>query len=485
MHTGFFRGSRRYAELTGRTGGTVREPRAAEYGFPYSERHLRCVWFDPAFRPPVLHTHAGEEVVVENPGRWNLEAGPDFYEATLRVGPERRRLCGDVELHLRAAGWKTHGHVGDPRYARVIAHVTYFPGAVGAEHLPAGAVEVALKSDLAANPFFSFESLDVTAYPYAARAPKTPCAELLAGAPDRLAAVLESAGEERLRIKAERLALAVAERGIEQTLYEEILCALGYKNNRVPFRHLARKVTLEALRAECAGDARRAYSLLLGVAGLLPAKLSPSWDEETREFVRRLWDIWWKQRSGWESAVMPRSAWVLAGQRPQNHPLRRLMAAAALFSRETGLADRIRDAGRPTPEAWLGEVSAMLQPADPTGYWDRRTGLAGRPQKSATALVGPGRVAAMLSNVVLPFAAAAAARSRLPPGDALLRALPPEEDNALVAQTAHALLGRDHNPALYRTALRQQGLLQVFHDFCLNDRSHCESCPFPEALRAG
>ncbi len=64
----------------------------------------------------------------------------------------------------------------------------------------------------------------------------------------------------------------------------------------------------------------------------------------------------------------------------------------------------------------------------------------------------------------------------------VLRRLPPEEDNHIIRRTAHALLGPDHNPALYHTGLRQQGLIQIFHDFCLNDRSGCQRCPLPTLL---
>ncbi|MDF7826973.1 DUF2851 family protein, partial [Pontiellaceae bacterium B12227] len=50
---------------------------------------------------------------------------------------------------------------------------------------------------------------------------------------------LEAAGEERLRLKAERLALAMQNKEPEQVLWEELMAALGYKNNKAPFRKLA------------------------------------------------------------------------------------------------------------------------------------------------------------------------------------------------------------------------------------------------------
>ena len=219
--------------------------RTGAQGFSYTERHLQCVWFDAALRTGTLKTEQGDEIIVEHPGQWNLEDGPDFLDATLRVGPQQRRLTGDVELHVHPLDWQRHGHARNPVYARVVAHVTYFSGALPAAALPNGAVQVSLKDALAANPFFSFESLDLTAYPYAVREPATPCAHVLKKwSPDHVVGLFEAAGEERLRGKAARMAKAFPSEGPDQTLYEEIMAALGYKNNRAPFRYLAAQLPL-------------------------------------------------------------------------------------------------------------------------------------------------------------------------------------------------------------------------------------------------
>ena len=36
---------------------------------------------------------------------------------------------------------------------------------------------------------------------------------------------------------------------------------------------------------------------------------------------------------------------------------------------------------------------------------------------------------------------------------------------------------------LINTARRQQGLTQIFQDFCLNDKSACQQCQFPELAK--
>jgi len=465
-----------YRHLTA-PAGKVRE-RGQDDVFPYSERHLQCVWFDAAYRPTALRSAQGEDVVVESPGRWNLEAGPDFLDAALIVGPARRRVGGDVEIHVRAADWLDHGHADDALYANVVAHVTYFAGSLPAHALPASAVQIALKDSLNADPSFSFETLDVTAYPHAARpAEPPPCARVLTAWPaERKTGLLAAAGEERLRRKALRLAAAMRERGPDQLLYEEIMAALGYKHNRAPFRQLARRLPLTALGEEAGGDPLAAYALLLGVAGLIPAQFSGRWDAETRAFVRTVWDRWWKRQAAWEGRVLPRTAWKTASLRPQNQPVRRLAVAAGLFAGAPTLAARLNALELTDATRWLAEATALFEGPAAIPYWSRRLGLAGARRPSEEALLGRGRIAATLTNVVVPYLAAMG-RSVTP----LLAELPAEEDNSLIRQTAHALFGRDHNPNLYAQGLRQQGLLQIFHDFCLS-RTGCRECRLADAL---
>ena len=101
-----------------------------------TERHVQAIWYDAALRPPHLVTRRGSEVVVVSPGEWNLGAGPDFRGAVLELGRERRRVVGDVEVHLCPADWDFHGHGTDPNYRNVIAHVTWGCGPAPRFHSP-------------------------------------------------------------------------------------------------------------------------------------------------------------------------------------------------------------------------------------------------------------------------------------------------------------------------------------------------------------
>ena len=86
--------------------------------------------------------------------------------------------------------------------------------------------------------------------------------------------------------------------------------------------------------------------------------------------------------------------------------------------------------------------------------------------------MGRGRAAAILANVVLPFAMAEERAQACPDW------LPPEDVSSPVRLTAFRLFGRDHNPAaLYSSnGLLIQGLLQIHRDYCLQHHPECQGC---------
>lgn len=450
------------------------DPPAAEAPPRPDERRLQCAWYDARVRPARLRTAEGETVEVEHPGAWNAQAGPDFLSAALRLGPARRRLRGDVELHWRPNDWLAHGHRDDPRYAGVCAHVTWLPGRLPEGALPAGAAEIALQPAMDEHEARRFEDLDPTAYPWSAPPPPTPCARALAAwGPDAREALLAAAGEERMRRKAARFHAAAVRRGEDQALYEELLAGLGYAANKSPARRLAERLTWTELRARAEGGAETAYALLLDRAGLLPPTEDPAWDAETRGYWRALWQRAWPHREAL-GEPMPRAAWRLAPLRPLNHPLRRLRAAAEWAARGTPPAATLRAlaAGRTPARALAAWTEWLDVPA--SGYWAGRHSWNGPPAHSPAALVGPGRARALILNAVVPLLGASGM-----PDDAwrsLLETLPAEEASLAVREAARALFGADHPNGLLRSGLRRQGVLEILQTHCLASRDPCATC---------
>ena len=413
--------------------GEVQE--TAGHYFPYTERHLHALWFDDRLRPENLKTSRGEPVTVESPGRWNLEAGPDFSGAVLLIGREKRRIAGDAEIHIVSNDWKKHGHQSDPRYAEVRFHITWFPGKPDEKLFPPGTIHISLADVCAAD----LDSIDLTAYPY--QEPRAsrhfPMSGKYMGAGP---ACLESAGEERLRQKTLRMAWLIQRRGEAQALYEETAAALGYKHNKAPFRKLAQQLPLERL-AQYGADWKTVYAVLLGISGLLPKQPGPNWPDASKKELRSLWDCWWREQHKWEEvAPLEKTEWRLFGLRPLNHPVRRLAALAqyAVFGSFQTLEDC---------------------------YWSNHAGWTGKEKKAE--LVGPDRAQAIFLNVVVPY--------RLAKGNpTVLQNLPVEPMNSIIRETAYMLFGPDHSPKLYRTALARQGLIQIFNDFILAGRQYKE-----------
>ncbi len=453
----------------------VRESRT-DYGggFHWTERHLQCLWFDARYRPIVFPLPGGKTLAVLDPGEWNLEAGPDFVNATLLIQPGERRVRGDVEVHVRPSDWDAHRHRDDPAYAHVVVHVTWFAGPMP-RSLPPDAYSVSLAEPILARRGLSLDDIDVKAYPHAVL-PETPrpCEGYLKTDPDCARTLLASAGRHRIDTKTARIRARLDKTGDRrQVFYEEAMAALGYKHNQQPFRTLARLRPVNAL-----GLSREtAYARLLGIARLLPQPdVSP--DEEGRRFIRDLWDIWWHEADEAGTSDEP-LGWRASGLRPQNAPVRRLAAAAALFSGPSDVLcdlDRVADGNG---AAWLSCVRACLESRCRWPFWNHRLAFSSQPDEAHDiALLGDSRADAIVTNVVVPFAAA---EGRLP--SAVLDHLPTEDVSAPMRLAANHLLGRDHNPALYaRDGLLQQGLIQIHLDFCLTARPGCDACRLCVAL---
>lgn len=68
-----------------------------------------------------MFTTDGIAIEVIDPGVHNKDAGPDFFNAKLRIGD--KIWAGNVEIHLNTSDWNKHKHHQDKAYDSVILHV--------------------------------------------------------------------------------------------------------------------------------------------------------------------------------------------------------------------------------------------------------------------------------------------------------------------------------------------------------------------------
>ena len=394
---------------------------------PISEKQLARLWQRRAARHRAFHSETGTRIQVLYPGRPGVTAGPDFRNALLMV--EGQGLVqGDVEVHLHQRDWQYHGHHHDPNYNGVVLHVALESDPKPSRTDSGGAPPVVNLTDLLADAREGddngegvrrqlWQSLAQHGY----RRPERP---------EQMTALLNRAGDERFLSHSSRFRMLMLAQSPEQTLWESVCDALGYRHNRHPFLMLA---------------AAAPYSGLSAAALRLP--------ETQRATTLTLWLL---RLAGFENGTVPRglgpplnaAEWRLFRVRPPNHPRRRILGAAALLARfcESGLIAGLAAAAAPCHQKVL--TQSLTVP-----------GNSGKP-----APIGPARARDIAVNVVLPFLHGYGTLA----GDhlgaekmlELYRNYGPLTDNEITRELAAAL----QDPAWGRianNARRQQGLIHL------------------------
>ena len=243
--------------------------------------------------------------------------------------------------------------------------------------------------------------------------------------------------------------------------------ALGYKQNKLPFALLAQRLSLKLLREK----SEDAEALLFGLAGFLSAPDLGVYETATRGYVRTLWDRWWPHRNELERLVLPQKLWRLSGARPLNHPQRRLAALATLVRKWPAF---IKSLGQTDASAARKFFLNLEHP-----FWDFHYTLLSEATAKEMALIGDTRIADILANVLFPYF--------LVEGRDAWREfakLTAQLSNRRLETAATRLFSDDpRRPLFMKTVAQQQGLLQIYEDFCLQDNSDCAQCPFPEQMQ--
>jgi hypothetical protein len=444
------------------------------------ERLLQAIWQHQRLRRDELKTADGQPLRVLHPGFGNPESGPDFRGAVLQLGDESPR-AGDVEVDIRASGWRSHGHDRNPAFKNVVLHVLWDEDRPVAGAPPS----LALRSVLDA-PVGELSLLlgaePARVLPELLRGKcSTPLRELPA---ERVSELLREAAQVRLQSKAARFQARAKQAGWEQALWEGLFRALGYKHNAWPMQCLAEQRP-RWFSQKCAP--LQLQSRLFGLSGLLPADLSRTQTQSNADrYLRRIWDSWWRERDEFDGLMLPRLLWRLHGQRPANHPQRRLALAAHWLAAGNLALTLERWCAATLPDAAVSGalLTALHVERDEfwNWHWTFRSARLIKPQP----LIGPARVTDLAMNVILPWLWIRAQEGN---NDSLQQAVahryhtwPAAEDNALLRLARQRLLGGAPRRAL-RTASEQQGLIQIVRDFCDHSNAICDDCQFPNAVR--
>lgn len=503
---------------------TVLGEQAGDY-LPISERLVSCIWYTQAYLKN-LRTADGRAVKVISPGIWNLEAGPDFIQAALEFeGGEVAK--GDIEIHTRSSDWKGHLHHRKPSFDNVIAHVCMWQNArdpfvttFSGKQIP----QIELSQHLTRPLSKIVGQMQTEDFPYNKKAGRGRCAELLATlSKGRVRTLLSIAGEWRILEKSARYADWLRGASYDVVLYKGLMEALGYPSNKEPFVILGERMPLDALRREATSHLSgvshyHIQSVLMHLSGLFPGEAASDRDEETVGFFRFMKSIWqdFAERSSY--FPMDPGEWNLR-VRPLNAPLRRIAAASLQiyrhkdqspflkmvhifrelsetdtrfapeydrFRRELRVKDRsCRETDiRKRYMRALGQLYGLFRCGEDK-YWSYRYDLGGKKLSRPVSLLGENRIREIVVNVAIPMLLLHFRQSDKEYESTLYllyNFLPKLQENSVTRLMRHRLFGKEGRKAPIESAVAQQGLHQIFKDYCTKDKGGCIDCNFQENL---
>ena len=348
-----------------------------------AEMLLHYLWEHRLWEYGTLKTVDGERVEVLDPGLHNQDAGPDFFNAKVKIG--EKTWAGNVEIHTKASDWIRHGHQKDTSYDSVILHVVGHSDAIltrpDGNKIP--------QIELPYTPEFRARYDSMVCSPS-----QPPCANELGNlSPLYITDWLSSLGYERLYTKVERINEYLERLNGDwmEVAYVTMARALGFSTNSDPFERLALVTPVHCLLKH-RSDPRIVEATLFGQAGFLQVKPSEPEDILHLEELRMDYSF---MRAKYDLEPMESSGWKLARMRPPNFPHRRIAALVALVCDGFSFGRRFAHV---TDEASARELFNV----NITGYWESRYNFGGRTAVAPRAF-SPDTVSSLIINAVVPL----------------------------------------------------------------------------------
>ncbi|MBL7864074.1 MAG: DUF2851 family protein [Cyclobacteriaceae bacterium] len=413
------------------------------------ESLIHYLWSLQYFDRSSLLTTGGEPIVLFHPGMLNTHAGPDFSNARLSIGDIK--WVGNVEIHIKSSGWFEHHHDVDPAYDTVILHVVWQEDKEilrrDGTRLPTLELRGRVHDDL----IRSYRQLISSAF-------TIPCKRTFPAVDMLLKqSMISKALVHRLERKAEDVLTLLALNGNdwEETTYQLIARAFGFKVNADPFLQLAKSIPLKLLRKQ--QQLTQVEALLFGQAGFLE---STKGDEYYLMLRREHHVLAHKYRLS--DGRLNKSQWHFLRLRPPNFPSLRIAQLSAFIHHQQNVFSRFLAAQDASELLKLFRFS-------PSPYWHEHFQFT---KKSANRIheLGKGSAEGIIINTVVPILVAYGRRTDDQPcvdrALGLLEQLPPEE-NSIVGRWSD--LGM-----VAQNSFDAQGLIELFNTFCT--RKNCLQC---------
>lgn len=280
-----------------------------------------------------LLTIDGKTVEVIDTGLHNSNAGPDFFNAKVKI--DGTLWVGNVEIHDRASHWFAHGHDKDSAYNNVVMHVVGEADAIvtTADGKTIPQVVVSVPQHVADN---YQELLRTDSYP--------PCYKIV---PELSALAIHSWMSALQTERLEQKTIAIEERvkqcggAWEDAYFMTLARNYGFGINGDAFEQWARCIPLSAV-GKHRDDLFQIEAIFLGQAGLLDIdEIAEKYRSKVMadEYFTRLINEYRYLAHKFSLTPMDSKMWRFLRLRPQNFPHIRISQLATLYhERRTNLS---------------------------------------------------------------------------------------------------------------------------------------------------
>ncbi len=419
------------------------------------EKLMQYIWQHQLIDTQHLVTIDGKRVQVIDAGRLNRDAGPDFFNAKIRI--DGCMWVGNIEIHYRASDWRRHNHHNDKAYDSVILHIVEVDDMAvtrtNGEVIPQLVLRAAptLRGD--------YQKL-------VENAPLLSCGERIPSIdPFIITDWLNSLALERLQSKSERIEswLDLYKGNWEEVCYVTLSRNMGFGINSDAFERLARSLPLSFMQKH-ADSLFQIEAFLLGQAGLLAEQRNDD------NYYTRLQGEYAFLQNKFGLTPLPEEAWKFFRLRPQNFPHRRLAMLAHYIYGGFSLFARLCQA------TTIEEMRTLFQ-VQLSGYWDTHyTFDATSP--ASTSVLGIPAIDIILINTVAPliytYGVYTGETTYIDRAQWVWESLRPEQNNIV---RRFAAIGIDTH-----SALESQAVIQLYNEYCQNKK--CLYCRIGHKLLA-
>jgi len=418
------------------------------------EDFLHHIWKLKKFDTSDLKTTNNEAVEIASVGQHNLNSGPDFFNAQLKIN--NQLWAGNVEIHIKSSDWFVHNHEVDSAYDNVILHVVWQHDTEVFRKDNTQIPTLELKNYVSKNALENYKKL------FSKRNTWINCENDFNTVDDFIINNwLERLYFERLERKSQDIEklLESSSNNWEAVLFKMLVKNFGLKVNSDSFLSLANSIDFSIIRKQ-QSSLLGLEAILFGQSGLLENSVEePYFIDLVKEytFLKQKFDL--------------SNTHVISPQffrlRPPNFPTIRLSQLANLYYKEHNLFSKVIDSYS------LDNVYNLFRIGTST-FWETHYTFIKESKPSIKFLTKP-FIDLLLINTIIPIQFSYAKHQGKNIEEKILNLI------YEITSEKNSIVGKfDRLKPVSKSALQSQALIQLKKEYC--DKNKCLQCAIGSSI---